>query len=198
MGERMKQYSRLSLAVSTAARLSRTCASETATALRRASWSCCEIAPGCRRATGPLRRACRRAPARGDRGRATASGTSWRFLPSTVCEEAVSGRQPELRASVHQVRIRLDAADLRGERVPLGLEEIELRDGPGAIPLPRLGGGVARGLAPGARRTAAGDSGDHRVPFAVDGVAGREQRAELAGARRIRGGLLHPDVGEAA
>src|SRR5713101_93929 len=77
------------------------------------------------------------------------------------------------------------------------LQAVELRDRPGAVPLPRLRGGVDGGLASRARGAAAGDAGDHRVPFAVDRVAGRQQRAQLAGAGCVRGCILRPDVGEA-
>src|SRR5438477_7161967 len=137
-----------------------------------------------------------RAPARGYRGRAMACGFSWRSFPSTVCVEALSGGEAQLRARVHQVGVRLDPAHLRVERVPLRLQEVELRDGPGAVPLPRLRCGVEGGLAAGASGAAASDARNHGVPFAVDGVAGREQCAELAGAGRVRRRVLRADVGE--
>src|SRR2546428_12799147 len=108
------------------------------------------------------------------------SKLSWVSASRLGGEKAAARRETQLNARVDEIRVRLDPADFRIESVPLCLKQIELRDRPRAIALPRLLGGVERSLPPGARGTAACDAGGDGIPIAVDRVTGCERGPALA------------------
>src|SRR6266436_9139044 len=122
------------------------------------------------------------------------SKLSWVSASRSGGQKAAARRETQLNARVDEIRVRLDSADFRIECVPLCLKQIELRDRPRAIALPRLLGGVERSLPPGARGTAACDAGGDRIPLAVDRITRREGGPQLAGPGCIHRRILRLDV----
>ena len=113
--------------------------------------------------------------------------------PRRLGEEALAGGDPELRARVDEVGVRLDARSAGGERVALRLQEIELRRRAGLVPLQRELRRPRADLRLDARGAAPRDVGSGRSPGAVDVVARGEPRPLLPRPRGVRRRVLRAD-----
>src|SRR5204862_7164603 len=160
----------------------------------------CRSPPGRRARRGLPRRRPRPAPAAAlsteprrplrNRPRRTATRMLSSLDSLVSLEKTLSRGETELRAGVDQIGVCLDAGDLRGEGVALGLQQIELRDGPHLVAVVGLLSGVRGRDAARPRRAAAGDGGSDRLPLPVDGVAGGQPDAQLARTGDVGAGVL--------
>src|SRR6266851_6647953 len=100
------------------------------------------------------------------------------------------GCQSQLGARIGEVGIGLDPGDVCAVRIAYGLEQVQLRRRADLVRLLSQESGVL--ARPGLRacRAAGGDVRVHRVPVAVNGIAGEKARALLRGASRGRGRVL--------
>src|SRR6266540_3218017 len=117
-----------------------------------------------------------------------------RRAPRRRLEQASSRGDPELRARVQEIGVGLDAPRVGGERVPLRLQEVELRSLADLVSIEREVRRPRAHLRLDPRGPAARDVRADGRPRSVDVVACREPGALLARPRAVRRGRLRADA----